>query len=61
MSKDNDGMMSAEETPDSSTIALWQSYQHSPSSKAEEIIEGNYDFGLTKYIFSCFEGILNML
>jgi hypothetical protein len=42
------GMISTGETPDSSTRALWQSYQQSSNSKTE----GNYEFGLLSH----FEG-----
>jgi hypothetical protein len=49
-------------TPDSSTGALWQSYQHSHLvAKQEEMGEGNGDFGLTKHLCSYFKGIFTMV
>jgi hypothetical protein len=48
------------EIPDSSTRDLWQSYQQSSSSKAEETGEGNDTFGLTKYLCSYIERFFDM-
>jgi hypothetical protein len=44
--------------PDSSTTALWQSYQQSSSSKSGGTGEGNYELGYTKYLHSYFRQIL---
>jgi hypothetical protein len=60
--ENHSGIISAGKTPDSSTRALWQSYQQSQLvSKQEELDERNDEFGLTKYVCLYFEGILNML
>jgi hypothetical protein len=52
------GMMSAGKTPESSTIALWQSYLESPSSKEGELGERNDEFCLTNYLCSYLKRIL---
>jgi hypothetical protein len=51
--QDHCGMISTRETPDSSTRALWQSYQQSNSKN-----EGNDEFCLTKYLFHTSSGSL---
>jgi hypothetical protein len=53
------GMISTLETPDSSTRALWKSYQQRRLvANKEELGERNNEFDLTKYLFSYFEVIL---
>jgi hypothetical protein len=54
-------MISTWKTPDSSSRALWQSYQQSSSSKAGGTGEGNYEFCLAKYVCSYLEGLFNMV
>jgi hypothetical protein len=47
-------------TADSSTRALWQSYQQCHLvTKQEELDERNDEFGLTQYLSLQFEGILH--
>jgi hypothetical protein len=52
------GVISAGETPDSSTRALWQCYQQSHIvANKDELGEGNDEFGQTKYFCSYFQVI----
>jgi hypothetical protein len=54
------GMISTGKAPDLSTIDLRQSYQQSFGDKARETGEGNYKFGLMKYLCSDFEKFFNI-
>jgi hypothetical protein len=54
------GMISTEETPNSSTRALWQSYQQSYLVAKQEVLGKGNEFGLTKHHRSYFQGIFNM-
>jgi hypothetical protein len=47
-------------TPDLSTRALWQSYQHLSSNTAGGTGEGNYECHFTKYVISYVEGLFNV-
>jgi hypothetical protein len=61
MSMDNHGgMISTGETLDTSTSILWKFYQQSLVTNPEELDEGSDEFGLTKLLYSYFEGICNM-
>jgi hypothetical protein len=57
MSKNHGGMTSTGKTTDSSTRALWQSYQQSSSSKAQGTGEEN-KFCFMKYLFNTLKGSL---
>jgi hypothetical protein len=52
------GMISTGETPDSSTRALWESYQQSASNKTGETDDVNYESWLMKYLFHALKGSL---
>jgi hypothetical protein len=59
--KNHGGMISTEETPDSSTREVWQSYQQSYISKSEVAGEGNDEFGVAEYFHLYFPGDFYML
>jgi hypothetical protein len=56
MSMENQGGMISTEETDSSTIALWQSYQQSSSCKAGGSGEVNDEFRLMKYLLHTSKG-----
>jgi hypothetical protein len=58
--ENNGGIISTGESSDSSIRARGQSHQQSCSSKAGLTGEGNYEFGLPKYLCSYFEEFFNM-
>jgi hypothetical protein len=55
--KNHGGMISTEETPDSSTREVWQSY----ISKSEVVVEGNDEFCVAEYFHLYFPGNFYML